>query len=114
MAPQPVTTGPVVAHADPTAPGIGAMLVEGEVQGALRAHGGVGGAIPANQRFVVPQAQLAPPAVAAFGDRDRTLGVELEHLASLMHLQGMGVDAGGAVFPGLPGAPPLAGEVEAA
>jgi hypothetical protein len=30
-----------------------------------------------------------------------------------MHLQGMGVDAGGAVLPGLPGAPPLAGEVEA-
>jgi hypothetical protein len=30
-----------------------------------------------------------------------------------MHFQGMGVDAGGAVLPGLPGAPPVAGEVEA-
>src|SRR5215217_6955454 len=29
-----------------------------------------------------------------------------------MHLQGVGVDAGGAVLPGLPGAPPVAGEVE--
>jgi hypothetical protein len=36
----------------------------------------------------------------------------LEHLSSLMHFQGMGVDAGGAVFPRLPGAPPVAGEVE--
>jgi elongation factor G len=31
-----------------------------------------------------------------------------------MDFQGMGVDAGGAVLPGLPGAPPVAGEVEAA
>src|SRR5215207_9794712 len=29
-----------------------------------------------------------------------------------MDFQGMGVDAGGAVLPGLPGAPPVAGEVE--
>ena len=34
--------GTVVAHADPAAPGVGAMGVEGEVQGALGAHGGVG------------------------------------------------------------------------
>ena len=81
------------------------MLVEGEVQGALGSHGGVGGAVPADEGFVVPQAQLASPAVAAFGDRDGPLGVELEYLASLMHLQGMGVDAEGAVLPGLPGGP---------
>jgi hypothetical protein len=108
--PPPGDHGAVVAHADPAAPGIGAVLVQGEVQGALGAHGGVGGPVPADQGFVVPQAQLAPPAVAAFGHRDGPFGVELEHLAALMHLQGMGVDAGGAVLPGLPGAPPLAGE----
>jgi hypothetical protein len=39
----------VVAHADPAAPGIGAMLVEGKVHGALGSYGGVGGAIPADE-----------------------------------------------------------------
>ena len=34
--------GTVVAHADPAAPRIGAVLVEGKVQGALGSHGGVG------------------------------------------------------------------------
>jgi hypothetical protein len=35
---------------------------------------------------------------AAFGDRDGALGVELEHLASPIDLQWMGVDAGAPSF----------------
>ena len=50
------TRGAVVAHPDPPTPGAVAVGLQGEVQGALRAHGSVGGVVPADQRLVVPQA----------------------------------------------------------
>ena len=102
----------VVAHADPAAPGVIAVRVEGEIQRALGTHGMVDGAVPADQCLVVPKAQLALPAVAAVGHRDRAVGEQLEDLAALVDLQRVGVDARLAVFPGLPAGPPVARQVE--
>jgi hypothetical protein len=67
----------VIAHADPSAPCMRAMRVEREVHGALGSHGGIGRVVPAHERFVVPEAQLAPLAVATFLDRYCPLGIEL-------------------------------------
>ena len=47
--------GAVVAHADPAAPGVVAVGVEGEVERALGPDGLVDGAVPAEQCFVVPR-----------------------------------------------------------
>ena len=66
----------VVAHADPAAPGVGSVGVQGEVETAFGADSGLGGAVPADQGFVVPQAEFASPLVAALGDGDGPFGVE--------------------------------------
>ena len=88
------------------------MRVQREVERALGPDGGVGGSVPADERFVVPEAEFALPAIAAFGDWRGPVGGQLEDLSALVHLQGVGVDAGGSVFPGLPAGPPVTGEVQ--
>lgn len=103
----------VVAHPDPPAPRVGAVLVQGEVQGAFGTHGGIGGAVPAHEGFVVPQAQLALPAVAALTDGEGTFRVEVQYFTALVHLDGVSVDAWTSVLPRLPCAPPRAGQIEA-
>jgi hypothetical protein len=80
--------------------------VKGKVHGPLGADSGIGGAIPAHEGFVVPQPKLPAPAVAAFCDRHRPFGVKLQQFAPLMHFERVHVDAGYALIPRLPGAPP--------
>src|SRR6476646_10558145 len=57
-----VTAAPcpsVVAEADPAAGHLLAVLVQGEVQGALGPYGAFGGHVPAHQDLVVPDPHLA-------------------------------------------------------
>lgn len=102
----------VVAHADPAAPGVVAVWVQGQVEGAFGADGGVGRAVPAEQGFVVPEAQFALPSVAAVLDGGGAVGGQLQDFAVLVDLDGVGVDAWLPVFPGLPAGPPGSGEIQ--
>jgi hypothetical protein len=85
---------------------MGAVRVKGQVHRTLGADRSIGGAVPADEGFVVPQPKFPAPLVAAFCHGQRPVGVELEEVASLMDFEAVHVDAGDAVFPGLPGAPP--------
>jgi hypothetical protein len=78
------------------------VRVQRQVQSPLRPDGFVDRAIPAEQGFVIPQAQFTLPAIAAFRDRGSALSKELQDFAALTDLQRVGVDPGMPVFPGLP------------
>jgi len=88
------------------------VRVKGKVQGSLGADSGVGGAVPADEGFVVPEPKFAAPPVAPLRYRQRPLGVELEQVSSLVRFEAVRIDARNAVLPGLPGAPPGAGEIQ--
>ena len=110
--PPPAHDLSVVAHPGPTSPSVRAMGVKGQVHDALGSHSGVGGSIPAHEGFVVPEPGLTSPAVAPILDGDRSFGVEVEDVASLVSVNSVGVDSGDAVFPGFLAGPPDTGEVE--
>src|SRR4029453_9526971 len=75
----------VVAEADPSSGGMDAVGVHDEVHGALGTNRAVAGGVPAHQDLVVPQAQLAPPQVAAFLDGPpASTGLDLDEFVVLV------------------------------
>jgi len=76
---------------------MGAMRVQGQVQRTLGADRSIGGAVPANEGFVVPQPKLPAPLVAAFCYWQRPVGIQLQEISSLVHFEAVHVDAGDAI-----------------
>src|SRR5215211_7723907 len=104
----------VVAEPDPAAGGADAVGMHDEVHGALGADRAVAGRVPAHQDLVVPEAQLAPPQVAAFLDRPAAGGgLDLNQFAVLVEVDRLGPDVLDTASGGLPAGPPVAGEADA-
>src|SRR4051794_10175170 len=85
-----------------------------EVQGAFGPDGLIVSRVPAHQDLVVPQSQLPAPEVAALLGGDAPLkGSDLQVGAALADLQSLAGVNLGAVLGGLPGGPPIPGDLEA-
>src|SRR5918993_3065218 len=103
----------VIAEPDPAAGCADAVGVHDEVHGALGADRAVAGRVPAHQDLVVPQAQLAPPQVAAFLDRPAAGGgFDLDEFAMLVEVDRLSPNVLDAASGGLPTGPPVAGQVD--
>src|SRR5689334_8895756 len=104
----------VVAEPDPAPRHVKAVRVHHEVHGALRPDRAVVGGIPAHQDFVVPQAKLPGPVVAAFLDAEPACeGRGVQGGTFLLDLDFLGGDLLDPASGCLPGRPPVPGEVDA-